>query len=66
MWKEITRKCKFILECSRFEVRTYHHHLPQVLMVGDYMYEHVELKPITRQEKEIDVAPNAVYGTVCR
>ncbi|CAI8026699.1 hypothetical protein GBAR_LOCUS15312 [Geodia barretti] len=33
---------------------------------GDNMYEHVELRPITGQEKEIAVAPNAAYGTVRR
>ena len=30
------------------------------------MYENVELWPITGQEKEIDVAPNAAYRTVRR
>ena len=33
---------------------------------GDHMYEHVELRPVTGQEKEIEVAPNASYGTVRR
>ena len=33
---------------------------------GDSMYEHVELRPITGQDKEIAVAPNAAYGTVRR
>ena len=32
----------------------------------DNMYEHVELKPIPKQEKEIELAPNAAYGTVRR
>ena len=31
---------------------------------GVHMYEHVELRPITGQEKEIAVAPNAAYGRV--
>ena len=30
----------------------------------DNMYEHVELRPITTQQKEIEVAPNAAYVTV--
>ena len=33
---------------------------------GDNMYENVELRPITGQDKEIAVAPNAAYGTVRR
>ena len=36
---------------------------PSVTDGGD-MYEHVELRPITEQEKEIAVAPNAAYDTV--
>ena len=28
------------------------------------MYEHVELRPITGEDKDIAVAPNAAYGTV--
>ena len=32
----------------------------------DNMYEHVELKPIPKQVKEIELAPNAAYGTVRR
>ena len=32
----------------------------------DHMYEHVGLKPITTQQKKIEVAPNAAYGTVHR
>jgi hypothetical protein len=39
---------------------------PSVTDGGDNMYEHVELKPITAQVKEIAVAPNAAYGTVRR
>ena len=39
---------------------------PSVTDGGDNMYEHVELRPITGQEKEIAVAPNAAYGTVRR
>ena len=33
----------------------------------DNMYEHVELRPITTQQKEeVEVAPNAAYVTVQR
>ena len=32
----------------------------------DNMYEQVELRPITTQQKEIEVAPNAAYVTVQR
>ena len=39
---------------------------PSVTDGGDNMYEHVELRPITGQEKDIAVAPNAAYGTVRR
>ena len=39
---------------------------PSVTDGGDHMYEHVELRPITGQEKDIAVAPNAAYGTVRR
>ena len=37
---------------------------PSVTDGGVHMYEHVELRPITGQEKEIAVAPNAAYGRV--
>ena len=40
--------------------------LPPSATEKDRMYEEVELKPITRQEKEIEVAPNDAYGTVQR
>ena len=39
---------------------------PTVTDGGDIMYEHVELRPITGQDKEIAVAPKAAYGTVRR
>ena len=39
---------------------------PSVTDGGDSTYEHVELRPITGQDKEIAVAPNAAYGTVRR
>ncbi|CAI8019961.1 hypothetical protein GBAR_LOCUS11952 [Geodia barretti] len=39
---------------------------PSVTDGVDSMYEHVELRPITEQDKEIAVAPNAAYGTVRR
>ena len=39
---------------------------PSVTDGGDSMYEHVELRPITGQEKEVAVAPNVAYGTVHR